>query len=173
MKKKIVAATMLSFAITLSVSATPTSEIEPYSPNLFTRVELKEDDTKVVLDPHISVIQSSRPNIAPKQQVKVLESKPKTATSNHSIKGVASWYCRAGVSRCTRGHSGGMYAAIRKDLLYLRGKRVNVCGNGNCVVVTIIDCNCGSNANLIDLYSDAFRKLAPLNSGVVRVTVKW
>jgi hypothetical protein len=41
------------------------------------------------------------------------------------------------------------------------------------VRVTLIDCNCGEHANLIDLYSDAFQRLAPLSRGVVKVTVSW
>lgn len=89
-------------------------------------------------------------------------------------KGVASYYCLRGRSRCTRGYSGGLYAAIRKDLLFLRGKYVRVCTfTKRCVTVKIIDCNCGPHANLIDLYSDAFRRLVPLSRGVVKVTVRW
>ena len=102
--------------------------------------------------------------------------RPAASMSGHSITGIASWYCRPGVSRCTRGHPDGLYAAIRRDLLTLRGARVTVCRTdlpSVCVVVTIIDCNCGPNANLIDLYSDAFRELAPLSRGVVKVTVHW
>ncbi len=65
-----------------------------------------------------------------------------------------------------------MFAAIRKDLLHLRGEQVTVCSSSKCIEVTIIDCNCGPNANLIDLYADAFRKLAPLSRGTVSVTVR-
>lgn len=44
----------------------------------------------------------------------------------------------------------------------MRGKKVAVCRNRTvCVTVTIIDCNCGPNANLIDLYADAFVAIAP------------
>jgi hypothetical protein len=39
--------------------------------------------------------------------------------------------------------------------------------------VTIIDCNCGAGANLIDLYSDAFERLAPLSRGRIAVTLAW
>ena len=98
------------------------------------------------------------------------------ASMSGNITGVASWYCRPGVSRCTRGHPGGLYAAIRRDLLALRGERVTVCRADQpsvCVVVTIIDCNCGPDANLIDLYSDAYVMLAPLSTGVVRVMVTY
>lgn len=98
---------------------------------------------------------------------------PKPDNGDHKLSGVASWYCLAGVSRCTYTHSGGMYAAIRKDLLFLRGKTIGVCTNDNCIRVTVIDCNCGVNANLIDLYSDAFRQLAPLSQGRVKVYITW
>ena len=87
--------------------------------------------------------------------------------------GIASWYCLAGVSRCTRGHPSGMFAAIRRDLLFLRGHDVTVCAGDRCIVVTVIDCNCGATANLIDLYSDAFRVLRPLSRGIVPVQVSW
>lgn len=173
MKKKIAAASMLSFAIVLSVSATPTSNYRPLPANEFRQVQVEEYD--IIIEPHIPLsVPTDRPQVAPKAKAKVIDkSKPKTATSSHVVKGVASWYCLPGRSRCTYTHSGGMYAAIRKDLLHLRGKRINVCAGKDCIVVTVIDCNCGSNANLIDLYSDAFRKLAPLSQGTVKVTISW
>lgn len=89
--------------------------------------------------------------------------------------GVASYYCLSGISRCTVGHPSGMYAAIRKDLLFLRGRTIQVCKyhTTKCIFVKIIDCNCGPHANLIDLYSDAFKKLSLLSMGVVKVTIKW
>lgn len=39
--------------------------------------------------------------------------------------------------------------------------------------MTIIDCNCGPGANLIDLYSAAFQRLAPLSRGRIDVTLEW
>jgi rare lipoprotein A (peptidoglycan hydrolase) len=48
-----------------------------------------------------------------------------------------------------------------------------VCAGSDCIWVRLIDwCACG-NGHIIDLYSDAFRRLAPLGAGVVRVTVSW
>jgi len=103
---------------------------------------------------------------------KIQQPKPQKLNSRH-ITGIASFYCSLLYhSRCTRGYSGGYYAAIRKDLLYLRGKIIKVCAS-NCIHVKIIDCNCGPNANLIDLYSDAFNDLAPLSRGKVKVTISW
>lgn len=55
----------------------------------------------------------------------------------------------------------------------MRGKTISVCTKRECIRVTVIDCNCGRNANLIDLYSDAFKRLAPLSQGTVRVTIRW
>ena len=39
--------------------------------------------------------------------------------------------------------------------------------------MTIIDCNCGPHANLIDLYADAFSRLAPLSRGRIDVMLEW
>jgi len=55
-----------------------------------------------------------------------------------------------------------------------RGRRVQVCGSGSCVVVTLVDwCACAGGGRLIDLYSDAYRRLAPLSTGTLRVKVSW
>jgi rare lipoprotein A (peptidoglycan hydrolase) len=41
------------------------------------------------------------------------------------------------------------------------------------VSVKLIDwCGC-PNGRVIDLYSDAFRRLAPLSSGTVKVSISW
>ena len=43
----------------------------------------------------------------------------------------------------------------------------------DCIRVTLIDwCACEGN-RVIDLYGDAFQKLAPLGEGVIPVTVRW
>jgi len=68
-----------------------------------------------------------------------------------------------------------MYAAAGPGLRVgsWRGRTVRVCGGGTCISVRLIDwCACG-NGHLIDLYSDAFRLLAPLSRGTVHVTVTW
>ena len=93
---------------------------------------------------------------------------PDTATS---VTGTASWYCGAG-SRCTRGYPGGLYAAAGPALRVgdWRGRRVTVCSAGRCVNVKLIDfCACPS--RVIDLYRDAFARLASPSRGVIRVTV--
>jgi len=100
---------------------------------------------------------------------------PAVRLTGHSATGAATWYCKAGVSACHHSYPGGLYAAAGPELRVgnWRGRHVRVCGNGNCVNVTLIDwCACGGN-HIIDLYSDAFRHLAPLSAGAVRVKVSW
>lgn len=82
----------------------------------------------------------------------------------------ATWYCMTGRSRCTVRHPGGFFAAASRDL-HLNGKMINVCYLGNCVKVKVIDCLC-SRAGGLDLYSDAFKVLAPLSVGVIMVTIE-
>lgn len=90
------------------------------------------------------------------------------------VDGVASWYCAVGRSSCTRGHPGGLFAAAGPALRVgdWQNRTVKVCA-GSCVEVRLIDwCDChGTRA--IDLYSDAFRRLAPLSRGVLTVSVEW
>lgn len=100
---------------------------------------------------------------------------PHPRLTGHSRTGSASWYCQTGVSACVAGYPGGLYAAAGPALRLgsWRGRSVQVCGNGSCVWVTLIDyCACGS-GHMIDLYGDAFRQLAPLSTVALRVTVSW
>jgi hypothetical protein len=92
----------------------------------------------------------------------------------HSVNGRAAWYCNNG-SGCPAGYSGGLYAAAGPALRVgnWRGRVVSVCGNGNCINVKLVDwCACGG-ARVIDLFSDAFSRLAPLGAGTVAVKVSW
>jgi len=99
--------------------------------------------------------------------------RPTSSKTSHKVTGTATWYCLPGVSRCPRNRSGGLYAAISPDLGSLRGKHVTVCYRSSCVVVKIIDCNCQATKS-IDLFADAFVKLAPLSAGRLRgVTISW
>jgi len=80
-----------------------------------------------------------------------------------------------GVSPCHYAKSGGLYAAAGPALRVgdWRGRRVQVCRSGNCVTVTLIDwCGCHG-SRVIDLYSDAFKRLGPTSAGVISVTVRW
>lgn len=76
--------------------------------------------------------------------------------------GIASWY-----------PADGMIAAAGPALRHgeWRGSQVQVCGGARCVVVTLSDwCQCYG-SRVIDLSDDAFRRLAPLSQGLLRVTV--
>ena len=100
---------------------------------------------------------------------------PSVRLTGHSASGSATWYCKTGVSACHHAYPGGLYAAAGPELRVgsWRGRHVRVCGNGHCVNVTLIDwCACGGN-HVIDLYSDAFTRLAPLSAGAVHVKVSW
>jgi len=92
----------------------------------------------------------------------------------HGVNGRAAWYCNNGTG-CPAGYSGGLYAAAGPALRVgnWRGRTVSVCGNGNCINVKLVDwCACGG-ARVIDLFGDAFRRLAPLGTGTVAVRVSW
>ena len=96
-----------------------------------------------------------------------------TVGGHRRVEGVASWYCGNG-SHCTRGYPSGLYAAAGPSLRVgsWRGRAVLVSANGRSVRVKLIDwCACPQRA--LDLYSDAFIRLAPLSRGVVKVTVSW
>lgn len=96
-------------------------------------------------------------------------------SAGQRVSGTATWYCQTGVSACHHSYPGGMYAAAGSELRIgaWRGRLVHVCMSGHCIDVRLIDwCACGG-ARIIDLYSDAFRRLAPLSAGMLHVTVSW
>lgn len=96
-------------------------------------------------------------------------------TPTNVTSGRASWYCMAGVSSCHNAYPAGMYAAAGAALRVgdWRGRTVQVCSDGRCIMVTLIDwCACGG-GRIIDLYSDAYRRLAPLSTGTQAVRVGW
>lgn len=100
---------------------------------------------------------------------------PKPKAASHRVSGVSSWYCLPGVSDCHYAYSGGFYAAAGPALRVgsWRGRTVHVCSGGRCVNVKLIDwCQCYG-SRVIDLYSDAFRRLSPLSEGTIPVTVTW
>lgn len=143
----------------------PNSEFKEIYPPAIETMHVRIDPIHVKHEIHIH----SKPPISVPVKLPPIAKNLKNFTH-----GIASYYCLIGVSRCTRHHPGGMYAAIRRDLLFLRGRTVQVCADkNNCIYVKIIDCNCGPHANLIDLYSDAFKRLTNLSRGVVKVMVKW
>jgi hypothetical protein len=82
--------------------------------------------------------------------------------SHGGIVGDATYYCRPGISRCTRGYPFGMYAAAGPELRAMlgdwRGQFVIVTDAvGRGVVVQLIDfCACGG-SHVIDLYWTAYQ----------------
>jgi len=180
--RRIISATLLVLLLSQLTSGHTTAPIQPTAQSEFTLLTPAPTvDTTQIIDtfrqdterkPHISV-QLPEPKVIVKETPKPKAPEPRKRPVAHRLAGVASWYCLPGTSACTRGHSGGLYAAIRRDLLFLRGRTITVSSGGNSIYVKVIDCNCGPNANIIDLYSDAFRKLAPLSRGRIKVTVAW
>ena len=103
------------------------------------------------------------------------KAKSKLPPTKVRARGSATWYCLEGVSPCHYARSGGMYAAAGAELRKgdWRGRTVTVCAGSDCIRVTLIDwCACEGN-RVIDLYGDAFRRLARLGEGVIPVSVRW
>jgi hypothetical protein len=119
--------------------------------------------------PGIVVVPKPRPKPPAPQAVR------STSGGSHRVAGTASWYCLTGVSACHYAYPGGMYAAAGSELRVgnWRGRTVRVCSGSRCISVTLIDwCAC-SGSRVIDLYSDAFKRLAPLDTGLLKVSVSW
>lgn len=117
------------------------------------------------------------PTASPTAQPHQAKPQPTRTARPTSIAGTATYYCnkdatRGPLSRCTRGHPDGLYAAISPDLAFLTGKTVRVSYGASYVDVVIIDCNCRATRS-IDLYADAFVRLAPLTLGRLHVTLSW
>ena len=149
------------------------------------RSELPLDAPTIYERPRPAPTMPRRPTLPPITPRSVSVSPPDVPPA---LSGVASWYCnsdsgRGPTSRCTRGHPDragcdhrtgtgcDYFAAVRRNLLYLRGQEISVCAGQRCVAVTVIDCNCGPHANLIDLYADAFEALSPIGAGRIKVRV--
>lgn len=92
------------------------------------------------------------------------------------VKGVASWYCKAGVSVCHFAYPpGSMVAAACGKLRAAMGPgwrhtRVIVKSATAVVVVELVDW-CGSTTKLIDLYWEPMRRLG--GSGTLPVAIRW
>lgn len=158
----------------------------PSAPSSYTGVFFRDIDKSVIDDEEVHIPPISEPLAShplpirdplggygtPKTDKQIHSSVTTSSSTNvlHSV--LATWYCLKGVSRCTRGYPGGYYAAISQDLRFLRGREVLVTYGDRSVRVTVIDCLC-SRAGGIDLYGDAFRQLAPLSTGKLRVTLSW
>jgi len=90
--------------------------------------------------------------------------------SGHRLRGTATWHATG---------RDGPYAAAGPELRAAlgpswRGKRVRVQAGLRSVIVTLNDwCWCPSRHRLLDLSDEAFRRLAPLSAGVLKVEVAW
>jgi hypothetical protein len=116
-----------------------------------------------------------QPDVAPEADARAQSKLPPLPPTKVRARGTATWFCQSGVSSCHHSRSGGMYAAAGAEIRKgdWRGRTVTVCAGDDCIRVTLIDwCGCPGN-RVIDLYGDAFRKLAPLGKGIVPVTVRW
>lgn len=90
-----------------------------------------------------------------------------------SIEGSATWYCSA-TSACTAGYGpSDLVAAIDPTLGIAKGTRVTVTHEGSEVTVRIVDVCACAGSRVIDLTSGAFKRLAPLSAGRIRVTLAW
>ena len=194
LKARLAIVFLLLISIITTATGTEPVQIKPVPVTEFRPVLIAPGKPEPVRVPIMRIedplpVPSPKPSKAPKREQPKSKPTVKTTTtklqtpklSGKMRKGVASYYCNANpkrgkVSRCTRGYPDGKnsyYAAIRKDLLFLRGKRVKVSANGRSLWVRIIDCNCGRGANLIDLYGDSFAYFYPLTKGRFNVKISW
>ncbi len=95
---------------------------------------------------------------------------PSPAASQHESPatrtGIASWYHDRSLP------ASAFYAAARSWRWGERPYQVRVCRLATCIVVTVRDhCGC-PDGRLTDLSPEAFRRLAPLSAGLVRVGVE-
>lgn len=127
----------------------------------------------------------SKPKPHPKPRPKRVPKVVVVHTTGRSIRGLASWYCKAGVSSCMYVHPdrygvADMYAAAGPGLRRAicgsdtsncwRGRRVTVNGVG---VVLADWCQCyknRANEKLIDLYWDAWVRVPGVTKGI---TIRW
>lgn len=151
--------------------ATATTPSQPQQPIVFREVEVLPSRTPIG-GPRDAAEADSAPTPEQRTLPPTQPTQQPAAPTTSSITGTATWYCLAGVSRCTRTAQNGLYAAISPDLDFLRGKAISVCYGASCVTVEVIDCNCSAHRS-IDLYADAFRMLAPLSAGRIKVTISW
>ena len=175
---------LLLFMITPTINGQEPTKIIPVDDSLFIPVET------YAAPPSIPVIieSFSAPKVAAKPIIKIKTPAPKVIvkpkviaytrpSTKHSVRGRASWYCKAGVSVCHHSYPpGSMVAAacgkLRASIgTHWRGKVVTVTNaSGKTISVKLVDW-CGSTDKLIDLYWEPMRRLG--GTGVLPVTVRW
>jgi hypothetical protein len=113
---------------------------------------------------------------APEPPVKTSPIDQQAPSRGASITGIASWYCKAGISVCHYAYpAGSMVAAACGKLRRAigpdwRGNIVTVKSGNRTVIVKLVDW-CGSATKLIDLYWEPMRRLG--GTGVLPVKVSW
>jgi len=187
---------LLAAGPTLSRVPTPPEPDPSFLPVSVAPLPAKEREAvRQTIKPVMVIGEGFDPYVAPirARPTSILEtnnaSKPKVMTLNpssvkalvrtsKSLRGKASWYCKAGVSVCHHSYPpGSMVAAACGKLRaamgpHWRGRYVDVMNNqsGKRVVVKLVDW-CGSKDKTIDLYWEPMRRLG--GSGVLNVTVRW
>jgi hypothetical protein len=173
-------------SFTVILPAAPAESAAPVEDPGPAIVDFRDDASmlsRVVAGVPVAPVRVVRPRPKPKPVVvtrtaAALKPAPKPVTSvgsGHRVSGIATWFCLPGVSACTSGYQGGMYAAAGSEIRIgnWRGRTVKVCGNGKCIFVKLIDwCGCPG-SRIIDLYHDAFSGLASPSRGGISVTVSW
>ena len=126
----------------------------------------------VIVDAEVGVptVRPTRPVVAvpsPRAVVRDVQSVSVRPGGGGGRSGRASWY----------DDGPGLYAAVNSYRWGDPRYSVRVCAGSRCVTVTVRDfCQCyvgTSRERVIDLSPDAFRRLAPLSAGLVKVTVSW
>jgi hypothetical protein len=189
--RAVIAGLGIGIIITLILAQSASME-EPaaqriYPPEDFTSVEvaatarpkhqgLSADEARPEPAPVATPVPTPRPTRKPRPpRPKAAPVAPRTS---HVVRGVASWYCKAGVSVCHYAYPpGSMVAAACAPLRAAIGQnwrgRTVVVINRNTnrrVIVTLVDW-CGSKTKTIDLYWLPMSKLG--GSGVLPVTIRW
>jgi len=145
----------------------PSSEFTPIPP-IFANMQ---DPDVVAPSPLITAKPTDKPAVKRAPKITTLQG---IRHGSILIKGLASWYCKAGVSICHHSYPpGSMVAAacspLRKSLgPNWRGKYVVVATKTRAVVVKLVDW-CGSPTKTIDLYWEPMRRLG--GTGVLHVTI--
>lgn len=117
---------------------------------------------------HLIVIVCVAIGIAPMRYAPPrVSQQPKAVTTvADGIRGTASWYGATGMI-------GAAGPELRRWLgKNWRGTRITVISGSRSVTIRLTDwCACGVRHRLVDLSDDAFRRLAPLSQGVVKIVI--
>jgi hypothetical protein len=154
--------------------------IRPLDQDEFVPVVVSSSSVPVIYEPAEHRARRPPPQRREIQAPLGIEKRPSVAQTQtsrgSSIRGQASWYCRAGISICHHAYPpGSMVAAACGKLRRAmgsswRGDTVSVRHGSRTIKVKLVDW-CGSTSKLIDLYWEPMRRLG--GSGVLSVQVSW